>query len=282
MLPAAGLTLAFAGAAGFLAYRRHTSAVRRMSDRIIASGMQAGARRQTNEAALPPPVARYLRLALQDSAAEAPAAVALLQSGELRTDTSSARWMRFRATHVAAPLGSSFLWNATVRVAPFMHVRVLDSLVAGRGSGQALLQSLWPLACHAGTMQMNSGSLHRFLAEAVWYPWALLPSEHLQWEAIDDRQARATLTSASTTVTLDFRFAASGEVAGIYSAGRWGRFGSEYLQLPWEGRFANYERIDGLLLPRHGEVGWHRQGRLEMVWRGDVQSLRRLGEDTDG
>jgi hypothetical protein len=123
---------------------------------------------------------------------------------------------------------------------------------------------------------MNAGALHRFLAEAVWYPWALVPGDALRWAPLDERRAQATLTCGATTVTLEFRFAGSGEVTGIYSPGRWGRFGGHYEKVPWEGHFSDYIRCGGVLRPRQGEVGWYRAGELQIVWRGTVESVRTL------
>ena len=68
------------------------------------------------------------------------------------------------------------MWNARVEVAPLLHVRVCDALVEGRGSGHVSLLSAFTVSSDSGTPEMNAGSLHRYLAEAVWYPVALLPS----------------------------------------------------------------------------------------------------------
>ncbi|WP_425532220.1 DUF6920 family protein [Aromatoleum anaerobium] len=46
----------------------------------------------------------------------------------------------------------------------------------GVGSGQAQLLSAVTVASDRDKPELNSGSLHRYLAEAVWYPTALLPS----------------------------------------------------------------------------------------------------------
>lgn len=224
-------------------------------------------------AGLPPPVSRYLRLAL-GTRAEAPRWIELRQSGRLRTDTASQRWLDFSATHNATPLGCGFAWDAQVKIAPLLHVRVIDSLLRGRGAGRVLLQSIVPVGQDAGTPEMNSGSLHRFLAEAVWYPWALLPGERLKWEPVDDQRARATLSCHGIAVSLEFRFAPTGEVAGIYSEGRWGSFDGGYRKLPWEGAFTDYVRWNGVLTPRQGQVGWHRGGRFELVWQGTIESVR--------
>ncbi|MDZ5455673.1 DUF6544 family protein [Azohydromonas lata] len=112
------------------------------------------------------------------------------------------------------------------------------------------------------------------MAEAPWYPWALLPSERLTWTGIDNSRAMATLVDGGTTVSLEFRFAADGQITGIYSSGRWGRFPNGFRQVPWEGHFGQYERHAGVLVPTRGEVGWYRGTSLELVWTGQVRSLR--------
>ena len=44
--------------------------------------------------------------------------------------------------------------------------------------------------------ELNAGALHRFLAESLWFPTALLPSAKLVWTPVDDLYALATLTDA--------------------------------------------------------------------------------------
>jgi hypothetical protein len=221
---------------------------------------------------LPAPVARYFQLALPQPAPHIRLAT-LSQIGSLRTDVRSSRWLSFEATHVAAPSAVGFVWNARVKVAPLLHVQVLDSLIAGRGSGQVRLLSALTIAADRDTREMNSGSLHRYLAEAVWYPTVLLPTAKLRWAPIDANKAVATLSERDVTVSLEFRFADSGEVTGVYTPERWGKFGSSYKQLPWEGHFTSYQRIDGMLVPSEGEVGWYFDEAWQAVWKGQVTTL---------
>ena len=62
----------------------------------------------------------------------------------------------------------------------------------------------------------------------------------------------------------------SDEVVGIYSPGRWGLFDGGYKRVAWEGKFADYVKHDGVLVPTRGEVGWHTHGEWRSVWRGTV------------
>ena len=96
----------------------------------------------------------------------------------------------------------------------------------------------------------------------------MLPSESLRWIPIDDNRACATLTTGGVTVSLEFRFNATGEIVSIYTPARWGKFGDNYVQKPWEGHLRDYVTIHGMRVPNHGEVGWYDDGVWQRVWEG--------------
>jgi hypothetical protein len=220
---------------------------------------------------VPASVARYLCLVLgQDQPLIRLAHFE--QVGTLRTGVTTERWMSFEASHTVAPAAIGFLWNARVSVAPLLYLRVRDALLSGHGSGQVSVFSLVTVASARDRLELNSGALHRFLAEAVWYPTALLPSSKLRWRAINDRTAGATLTDHGIAVSLDFRFNSAGEVESIYTPARWGTFAGGYKQIAWEGHFSRYARRNGLLVPSQGEVGWYSEGEWRSVWQGTLVS----------
>lgn len=220
---------------------------------------------------LPPPVVRYFRHVLTDGQAFI-AFARTQQTGELRTDTTTEQWSQFSASHTVVPPATGFLWDARIRAPLATHVRVIDSYIDGVGSGRVSLLSALAVASEAGVPELNSGALHRYLAEAVWYPTALLPQSGVVWSAIDDDSARATLTVRDTTVSLEFRFNELDEVTGIYSEGRFGSFEGGYRRVPWQGHFRDYQVQKGMRVPRYGEVGWYDDGALELVWKGHIVS----------
>lgn len=218
---------------------------------------------------LPAPVDRYLKHVLPADCAPIRSA-RFRQKGELRSSPQSERWMKFSACQSVSPTQLEFVWDARVSVFPLLHVRVIDSLQDTRGAGQVLLMSLIRIANVADVTEMNSGALHRFLAEAVWYPTALQPNEFLSWDPIDEHRALATLAIGNLSVSLEFRFNQSNEIVGIYTPGRWGSFEGGFQQAPWEGSFRDYVRYDGVLIPSAGEVGWYIDGLWHSVWRGKL------------
>ncbi|MDP3090503.1 MAG: hypothetical protein Q8N04_07500 [Nitrospira sp.] len=222
---------------------------------------------------LPPPVARYFKHVLTEG--QKPIRTATIrQSGVLRTSTTTGNWSSFTAHQLVVPSATGFVWNARVEMPLATHVRVLDSYSAGVGSGRVSLLSAFALASESGSPKLNSGALHRYLAEAVWFPTALLPQSGVIWSPINDHSAMATATDKGTTVSLEFRFNEAGEVTSIYSPGRFGRFNGEYKQVPWEGYFRDYQERAGMRVPLYGEVGWYVDGTLQIVWKGDLVDVR--------
>jgi hypothetical protein len=263
-----------AGAATYaLGRAREAARAEEMVARLVRSAPESTTTRCVDFAtfdALPAPVARYLRLALTDGQPFIRVA-RLRQSGVLRTGVETSRWLPFTARQWIVPPAVGFVWDARVAMPLATHVRVLDSYVQKAGEGHVSLLSALPVAAQAGVSELDSGALHRYLAEAVWVPSALLPESGVVWSAIDDRSAKASFTDANTTVTLEFRFNEAGEVTGIYTPRRFGRFDGEYREAAWEGRFSGYMPRSGMRVPSYGEVGWYGDdGALQLVWKGNT------------
>ena len=115
--------------------------------------------------------------------------------------------------------------------------------------------------------------LMRFLAEAVWHPTSLLPSQGVRWEARDETSARATLAAEGRTVSLDFFFGPDGLVERVRSAGRIRTVGGAGIPTPWQVRVWGYALRDGLRIPLEGEVAWELPGGLRPYWRGRITAI---------
>lgn len=221
---------------------------------------------------MPPPVDRYMRKAMQDGQPLI-RRMTLAQRGRLRTDSAKEKWFSFDARQVASPAAPGFAWNARVALPGGLHLRVLDTYAQGRGAGHVRLLSAIPIGKDGNRPPINSGALHRYLAEAVWYPTALLPGPHLRWSPIDDHRALASLSDHGLSVSLEFRFNPDDDVVGIYTPARWGRFGTEDRQVAWEGHFTRHVVRDGLRVPLRGDVGWYTDGTWKPVFFCDLSAL---------
>lgn len=258
-------------AAVLIGQARQSSSVEHMLARLnqSAGGAAVSSIDVDSFTELPSPVARYF-LHVLGSDQRVIKVASLQQSGTLRTSTATESWSFFTANQVIAPHASAFLWNAKVEMPLATHVRVLDSYIDGVGSGRVSFLSSFVVAAEADQPELNSGALHRYLAEGVWFPTALLPQSGVEWQPLDDHSALATLSHSGVTVSVEFRFNEIGEITGIYSDGRFGRFDKEYKKVPWEGRFRDYQVRGGMRIPLYGEVGWYDDGGLQLVWKGHI------------
>ena len=114
------------------------------------------------------------------------------------------------------------------------------------------------LAQMHGTPRIAQGELMRYLAEAVSYPTALLPSQGVRWDGIDGTSARATLTDGATAVSLVFTFGSDGMIATAWASSR---PRSADQSAPWLlCRYSDYVERAGMRVPGEGEVEWQLPG----------------------
>jgi hypothetical protein len=221
---------------------------------------------------LPPPVQRYFRAVLKE-AQPLVAAVTLAHTGTFNVSDSAEGWRSFRSTQRVTTARPGFVWNARIAMLPGVPVRVHDAYVAGEGILHATLFGLVPVASLRGTGDVAQGELMRFMAEAAWYPTALLPSQGVRWQAVDDTSARASMNDGDITVEMLFRFDDKGLIGSVHAESRWRTVNGQLVATPWEGRFWNYEWRDGMRVPLEGEVAWLLPEGEQSYWRGRIESL---------
>ncbi|MBW4641388.1 MAG: hypothetical protein KME05_24870 [Gloeocapsa sp. UFS-A4-WI-NPMV-4B04] len=213
---------------------------------------------------LPAPVQRFFRTVLKDGQAIV-AVVKLSQQGQFNMSETEAKWNPFTATQIVITQRLGFDWNARIQMAPGLNTFVHDSYLLEEGNLQASLLGLFTVANMHGTPELNQGELLRFLAEAAWYPTALLPSQGVRWEAINETSACATLTDGATTVSLVFQFNAEGAIATFRAEARYRMDGAA---MPWGGRFWGYSVRNGMLIPLESEVGWEHPEGTRLYFKG--------------
>ena len=156
---------------------------------------------------------------------------------------------------------------------PGVTVRVVDSYIAGQGLLHARLQGLFTVARLQGDGDIARGEFMRWFAEVLWYPTALLPSQGVRWQAVDDHSANATLADGALTLTLLFRFNDAGLVESFRAEARGSMVGDTLVMAPWEGRWSDYHTVDGMQVPFTGEVAWMRPEGRRPYFVGTVTAL---------
>jgi hypothetical protein len=222
---------------------------------------------------LPAPVQRYFRTVLNDGQPIIQA-VTVEHGGSFNASEDKEQWQPFSSTQQVVTQRPGFDWHARIAMAPGLSLQVHDAYVEGTGILHVSLLGLLSLVDLRGTENVARGELMRFFAEMAWYPTALLPSQGVQWEAVDDTSAQATLRDGDITLTMLFRFNGDNLIESVYSPARDLTVGNITVPAPWEGRWHNYQRRDGMLVPIEGEVAWLLSAGEKPYWRGRITSIR--------
>jgi hypothetical protein len=272
LLAGLGLVGAGVGAAGLVARARYARSRSALVDDLRSA---ATTTRRVYTAAdldgLPAPVQRYFEHVLTDGQPYVRVA-RMTQRGEFRIGDATAPWRPLEATEHATTDPPGFVWDARIELAPFVPVRVVDAYVNGHGVLRAKLFSAITVADADPGPELDEGELLRYLGEAVWYPTALLPWSGVEWEAVDDQSARATLTDRGTTASLVFEFE-DGEVRRVRGERPYTRSDGTYDRVEWVGHWQDYVERDGMLIPADGSVEWHHPDDTVPYWRGRVTEV---------
>lgn len=221
---------------------------------------------------VPAPVQRYFRAVLKDGQPIV-AAVTVEHTGTFNMDEAADQWKPFTSTQRVITRRPGFDWEGRVAMMPGLPVRVHDAYAAGEGILHAAVLGLVSMVNLRGTGEVAQGELMRFFAEAAWYPTALLPSQGVLWDVVDDHSARATIKDGDLTLTLLFRFNKDGLIETVRAEARGRTIGGKVVPTPWEGRFWNYEARDGMQVPFDGEVAWLLPEGAKPYWRGRITKL---------
>jgi hypothetical protein len=220
---------------------------------------------------LPAPVQRYFRAALTDGQAII-AAVSIQQAGTFSMSATAEQWKPFTSQQRVITQRPGFDWDARVMMFPGVPVHVHDAYIAGAGLLHGAVLGLVPVVNMADIPEMARDELMRFFAEAAWYPTALLPSQGVRWEAVDDSSAHATLTDGALTLQLLFRFNAEGLIDTVRAESRGRLVDGKTVNAPWQGRYWRYVMQDGMRVPQEGEVAWLLPEGEKPYWRGTTLS----------
>lgn len=204
---------------------------------------------------LPAPVTRYFAFALQGRH-DPITAVTIRWVGDFQSKPGGG-WSPFTAEQHYTTDPPGFVWDARIRMMPIVPVLVRDSYVRGNAGMAGRIGGVIPVVNARGTAELAAGALVRYLGEAVWFPTTLLPTQDgsMSWDAIDDSTARATLRDGELSVSADFHFAAGGEITRM-TAMRYRDVNGEGVLTPFEGRYRDYELVDGVMVPGAAEVAW--------------------------
>lgn len=236
---------------------------------------------ETELADVPPPVARYLRLAIPPGHAGI-ATVRMWQRGMFQMGGGDRGWRPFTAVQTFRSAPPAFVWDARCMMLPGVPVRIRDSYLDGVGAMCGAVWGLFVVAHPRPAPELDAGSLHRFLGEALWFPTRLAPRDGVRWTVLDDRHARVHLRDGATEVALDCSFAEDGTISRVYTPDRARAIRGGYDTRGWGCDLGGWTRHDGVLVPGRAEVFWELDGKHVPYWRGEIVRLEYTLAAVDG
>ncbi|WP_373071578.1 DUF6544 family protein [Sulfurimonas sp.] len=222
---------------------------------------------------LPKPVQKYFHLVLKDKSAIINRAY-VSQVGEFRMDENSEKFSKTEAQQFFSTKPKGFTWHAKISIDAGIYVNVFDSYIDSKAGIKAKFLSVYTVVDQFEKKELNEAALQRYLAEAIWYPTALLPSQGVKWTSIDANTAKATITDGDTTTSLEFSFNEKGEISSIYSPNRFRGVDDHYIATPWSCKVSNYVQKDHYLIPQYGEVSWLINNKEFTYYKLNIQDVQ--------
>lgn len=253
-----------ASAAGFLIGRMLASRrLRHDVEQLFAHATDVSARiyHETQLAGLPAPAQRYFRHVLRDGQPYLSWA-RLRHGGQFRTDLAG-DWVDITGEQWMTADPPGFIWQGTTR-----WFTARDAYVAGQGGLTVRLLGAVPILYAQGPTY-DQGELLRWLGESALLPTNLLPSERVNWQAVNDRSAHLTLSYGGQTITYLVRFNAHDEIEQCETE----RYQNPTTRLPWLGRFSRYREIHGVRVPTELKASWMVNGQRQSYARFLVEEL---------
>jgi len=191
---------------------------------------------------LPIPVHRYFKYSLTENQPYV-SYVRLQHGGEFK---ASKNWASIKGQEYFTVQKPGFVWLGKV---PLFSAK--DIYFDGKGNLKVKLLSLIKIIDVKGK-ETDQGELLRWLGEAPLFPTALLPSENLRWETIDNNSAKVIFTDKNLTVDGIFYFNEEGQITQFKTK----RYKDKTLE-NFTGYCGDYRTVDGMKVPFYLEATWN-------------------------
>lgn len=193
---------------------------------------------------LPAPVQRYFKHVLKEGQPYI-SYVRLTHDGLFKTAFDK-DWIKIEGEQYFTTEKPGFIWRGTTTM-----FTARDMYIADKGRLVVSLFALYKIADAQGE-KYDEGELQRWIAESVWFPTNLLPSDRFSWQAIDDTSARLNFNYKNVTTSFIVRFNNADEIKEMESL----RYMGEEKREKWLCTMSNYKEIKGVVIPTSAEVLW--------------------------
>lgn len=198
---------------------------------------------------LPEPVKRYFNHIFVDNQAYI-SYVRLRHNGQFKTDINK-KWTPIKGEQYFTIEKPGFIWKGETSL-----FTARDFYIANKGRLIVTLFSLLNIVDGQGK-EFDEGEFQRWLSESVWFPTNLLPSKHLKWIAINKHSAKLLFIHNEKSVEFVVSFNSIGEIVQMETM----RFMQKGNKEIWIVKFADYKKLNGILIPTKNEAYWRIEGK---------------------
>jgi len=245
-------------------------------DAIIsdAKNMKAGIFSYKDTENLPEPVQRYFRYVLKDGQ-EYIRLVRMKAAGEFRRPLKK-QWAKMTVTQQYFTTNPpAFLFDAVIKPNAMLWFDIRDKYHQGEGGMHVNMFSGFNVLNTSGVSELNITSFLRYIGEAVLFPTALLPSEHIRWEPIDENSAKAIVSDKGNRGVYRFYFSDVGEIIRYESNDRYDRIDDKLQKVGSVAYRSHYKEINGIKVPtRFSIVRILPDGTHEEFWKGEITEIK--------
>ena len=142
-----------------------------------------------------------------------------------------------------------FCWRGKVNI-----ITATDRFLNGKGDLTVKLLGFIKVAYAEGP-EVDQGEILRFLAEGVWFP-SVFVNNNIQWQLLDDRAAKATITLNGLSASATFYFNEKNQIERI-TAKRYMEKDGTFELADWEIIIKEYKAFNGVMIPNKSEVIWN-------------------------
>ncbi|PXW92425.1 hypothetical protein DES38_1023 [Streptohalobacillus salinus] len=186
--------------------------------------------------------------------------VELKQTGTMKLKPNQEKPYYPVAEQVINVTEPGYLWSVDLQMMPVISTTGRDYFYRGNGEMLIRLGHLFAVVDEQQNEKINESSMHRFLLELPWYPTAALET-YMNWTAVDDETAEATLNYNGQTVSAIFHFNTDAELEYV-EAMRYKDTGPEAERQRCFGEINSYTTVDGLRIPNQIAITWDLEGEL--------------------
>jgi hypothetical protein len=173
--------------------------------------------------------------------------------------------LKFTARQTIGHDAPGFLWRAAMG-----PIVVADYFVAGTGGLEVMAFGVLPLARMIGGAAANQGEALRYLAELPWSPDAILINRALDWTVVDAKTIKVATGVGAERGEVTFELDDDGLIGRASAPSRAYAEKGHTTARPWHGRFWDYQRVEGYLIPMQAEVAWGLDAGDFVYWRGRI------------